>query len=178
MGLSVLGRLTREEGDIELVGIAEAPVIVEPEETAGHGTAASRQDYSLLVQFLITTAIASRLAAEALKEAAKRTAHGFRKAANALGWLACDTCNAIAAPVWDIEEGVREYVGKNGAARSLAAFLWLLVRKAVTLALAAAVVVIWSMVWSTFGFSGTWQLVIKAGVIAAVFLAYVAVEYA
>lgn len=177
MGLSVLEKLAGEEEATVLEVVAETTDTIGPDEEAAPEAKGAGPGYPLFVSLIITTFIAYRLVMDTLTETWGRAVRATHKAAAAIKTLAQRVFDWVSSPIWDGLDKAREYIDSNGLAKSLAAFLWVLVRKTTTLSLVLAVVVIWSLIWSAFGFTGTWQLLVKAGFISAVFLTYLAVEF-
>jgi hypothetical protein len=136
-----------------------------------------KPERSVFVLSLVTLAIASRLVAEGFAEAKNGVLRAAGKTARAVKARVYDAYDGIDCLIWDSVDGARECIGEKGLAKSLAIFGWKAARKAVPLMIAAACVIVWSLIWSVFGFTGTWQLFVKIGFIGLVFVTLLVVEY-
>ncbi len=140
-------------------------------------TETGQPECSVFILFLITLAIFSRLAVDAFTEKKHLASRAARRTSKTIRTRVNDAYNSITSPIWDCLETARDYVADKGLLKSSAVLSWKIAGKALSLALAVAVVVIWSAIWTTFGFTGTWQLLVKIAFIASVFLTFFVVEY-
>ena len=143
------------------------------EEDVEPGSMPVKPERSVFI-LLVTLAIASRLVAEGFAEGQERGAAGAGKT-RPIKARAYDAYNSIASLIWDSDGAGVHYV--EGAPEVVGDLL--LGRRPGSRApdARAACVIIWSLIWTTFGFTGTWQLLVKIAFIASVFLTFFVVEY-